>query len=179
MKEETNSDIAIWQHGGVRSFFHEGPVNSSEIKDMSPFLDYVVIANVSEKKIVDMFKDAIENSFKSSAKKPGLLAVSGLKYTVDPKAGKLTEMIYIDKNGEEHEFDIDNPSETKTYRVVADEFLMSANADYKMMASEEEYVEHFTFDKDYLVCQYLRKQKSPIVIDHYGRIEFESEEDDD
>ena len=179
MKEETNSDIAIWQHGGVRSFFHEGPVNSSEVKDMSPFLDYVVIANVSEKKIVDMFKDAIESSYKSSARKPGLLAVSGLKYTIDPKQGKLTEMTYIDKNGEEHEIDVENPSKTKTYRVVADEFLMTANADYKMMASEEEYVEHFKYDKDYLVCQYLKKQKTPIEINHYGRIEFESEEDDD
>ena len=177
MKEETNSDIAIWQHGGVRSFFHEGPINSSEVKDMSPFLDYIVIADVSEKKIVDMFKDAIENSYKSSAKKPGLLAVSGLKYTIDPKKGKLTEMSYIDKNGEDHDIDVENPSETKTYRVVADEFLMSANADYKMMASEEEYVEHFQFDKDYLVCQYLKKQKAPIDINHCGRIEFETDED--
>ena len=178
MREETNSDIGIWQHGGVRGFFHEGILNSSEVKDMAPFLDYVVVANVSEKKIVDMFKNAIECSYLSSAKKPGLLAVSGLKYTVDPKKGKLTEMTYIDKNGKEHDIDINNPSESKKYRVVADEFLMSADADYKMLASEEEYVEHLPYDKDYLVCQYLKKHKEPIVINHYGRIEFESEDDD-
>ena len=178
MKIETNSDIAIWQHGGVRSFFHKGPVNSSEIKDISPFLDYVVIADVSEKRIVEMFKDAIESSYKSSAKKPGLLAVSGLEYTVDPKKGKLTEMTYVDKEGNEYEFDIENPSETKKFRVVADEFLMSAGADYKILATEDEYVEQFDFDKDYLVCQYLKKHKDPIIINQTGRIEFEVEDDD-
>ncbi len=177
MREETDSEIGIWQHGGVRSFFHVGELNSSEVKDMAPFLDYVAVANVSEKKIVDMFKDAIEKSYKSSALKPGLLAVSGLKYTVNPEKGALVEMSFIDKNGEEHDIDIDNPSETKTYKVVADEFLMSAGADYKVLAAEDEYLEHLPYDKDYLVCQYLKKHNTPIIIDQYGRIEFEAEED--
>lgn len=177
MKIETDSEIGIWQHGGVRSFFHAGLLNSSEVKDMAPFLDYVIVANVTEKAIVDMFKDAIEKSYKSSAKKPGLLAVSGLKYTVNPEKGKLTEMSFIDKNGEEHEIDVENPSENKTYKVVADEFLMSAGADYKVLAEEEDYIEHLPFDKDYLVCRYLKKQRTPIIINHYGRIEFETDED--
>lgn len=178
MRIETDSEIGIWQHGGVRSFFHEGELNSSEVKDMAPFLDYVVVANVSEKKIVDMFKDAIEKSYKSSAKKPGLLAVSGLKYSIDPKAGKLTELTFIDKNGKEHEMDIEDPSDEKTYKVVADEFLMSADADYKKLADEDEYLVKYKFDKDYLVCQYLKKHPEPLVINHYGRIEFEVEDDD-
>ena len=177
MREETNSENAIWQNGGVRSFFHEGELNSSDVKDMAPFLDYVVVANVPEKRIVDMFKDAIEKSYKSSALKPGLLAVSGLKYTVDPQKGKLTEMSFIDADGEDHEIDVENPSETKMYKLVADEFLMSAGADYKVLATEDEYIEHLPYDKDYLVCQYLKKHPEPIVIEHTGRIEFESEDD--
>lgn len=176
MREETNSDIALWQNAGVRNSFHEGVLNSSEVKDMAPFLDYVVVANVSEKAIVDMFKGAIESTHKSSAKKPGLLAVSGLKYTVNLDKGKLVEMTYIDKNGEEHEIDVENPSDSKTYKVVADEFLMSAGADFKVLATEEDYLEQFPYDKDYLVCEYLKKQNKPLVIDHYGRIEFEEED---
>ena len=54
---------------------------------------------------------------------------------------------------------------------------MSAGADFDVLATEEEYLESFDFDKDYLVCQYLKKHKKPIIINHYGRIEFESEED--
>ncbi len=179
MREETDSEIALWQNAGVRNYFHKGELDSSDVKDMAPFLDYVVEANVSEKKIVDMFKNAVECSYLSSAKKPGLIAVSGLKYTVNPEEGKLVSMTFIDKEGEEHEIDVENPSETKTYKVVADEFLMSAGADFKILATEEEYLKCHKFDKDFLVCQYLKKHKEPIVINHYGRIEFDSEEDED
>lgn len=177
MRLETDSDIGIWHHAGVRNFFHEGEVNSSEVKDMAPFLDYVVVANVTEKSLVEVFKHAIDCSYRSSAKKPGLFAVSGLKYTVNPNKGTLVEMSFVDKNGEDHEIDIDNPSATKTYKVVADEFLMSAGADFKVLAPEEDYIVHYPYDKDYLVCEYLKKQNKPLVIDHYGRIEFDTEED--
>ena len=177
MREETDSDIALWQNAGVRNYFHKGELDSSDVKDMAPFLDYVVVANVSEKKIVDLFKNAVECSYKSSAKKPGLIATSGLRYTVNPEEGKLTKITFIDRNGEEQEIDIENPSD-KIYKVVADEFLMSAGADFKVLATEEDYIKVFEFDKDYLVCQYLKKNKEPIVINQYGRIEFDTEEDD-
>lgn len=176
MKEETNSDIGIWHHAGIRNFFHEGELNSSEVKDMAPFLDYVVVANVTEKTLVDTFKNAIECSYLSSAKKPGLFAVSGLKYSVNPNKGILTGMSFIDNNGNEHKIDIDNPSKNKTYKIVADEFLMSAGADFKVMAEKKDYIERYPFDKDYLVCQYLKRQKEPIVIEHTGRIKFETED---
>ena len=85
----------------------------------------------------------------------------------------------IDKNGKEHEIDIEHPSEIKTYKVVADEFLMSAGADFSVLATEEEYLECYEFDKDYLVCEYLKKHPKPLVINHYGRIEFDTECEDD
>lgn len=172
MRYETDSEIGLWHNCGIRNFFHEGWVNSSEIKDMSPFLDYVVTANVTEKAMVDMFKKAIADSYINSAKKPGLIAVSGLKYTVDPKEGKLVSMSYIDKEGKVTSIDIDNPSETKTYKVVTDEFLMSAGADFLVLAEEDDYIEKFDHDKDYFVCQFLKKQKKPIIINQTGRIEF-------
>lgn len=172
MRYETDSDIGLWHNCGIRNFFHEGWINSSEIKDMSPFLDYVVVANVSEKTMIDMFKKAIYDSSINSAKKPGLIAVSGLKYSVDMTNGKLLSMSYIDKEGKENKIDVDNPSETKTYKIVTDEFLMSAGADFAILAPEENYVQKFEYDKDYLVCQYLKKQNKPIVINHTGRIEI-------
>ena len=89
MKAETNSDIAIWHNCGVRNFFHEGEINSRDIKDISPFLDLVAVANVPENKLVELFKEAIKDTYLSSSHKPGLFAVSGLNYTVDPNNGTL------------------------------------------------------------------------------------------
>ncbi len=172
MREKTDSDIALWHNCGVRGFFHEGVVDSSEIKDMSPFLDYVAVANVSEKTIVDLFKNAIETSYSSVGNKPGLIAVSGLNYTVNPEEGELVEMNFVDKNGKIHNIDIENPSEDKTYKVVTDEFLMSAGADFNILAPEEDYLEKFNYDKDVMVCQYIKESGKPVVIEHSGRINF-------
>ena len=61
----------------------------------------------------------------------------------------------------------------ETYKVVADEFLMSAGADFNVLAKEDDYIASYEYDKDYLVCEYLKKNKAPIIIDHTGRIEFE------
>ena len=179
MREKTNSDIALWHHSGVRSFFHEGEIDSRDVKDMAPFLDYVVVAEVPEDIIVDAFKKAIKATYDSPVLKPGLLAVSGLNYTVNPDEGTLTDMNFIDKNGVEHKIDINNPRKDKTYRVVTDEFLMSAGADYNVLAPEELYVEKYPYDKDVLASAYIKEMNEPIVINQYGRIRYENHDDDD
>ena len=169
MREESGADIAIWHNCGVRNFFHEGVVDSRDIKDISPFLDYVVVAEVSEKTIVDLFKKAIKDTYSTSSRKPGLFAVSGLRYTVNTTKKTLENMTYIDKEGKEHKFDVNNPSETKKYKVVTDEFLMSAGADFNIMAKEEDYLIKYPYDKDVMVCEYLKKHPEPVIINQTGR----------
>ncbi len=173
MKAETDSDIAIWHNCGVRNFFHEGEINSRDIKDISPFLDYVAVAEVPEKTMVDLFKKAIKDTYSSSSRKPGLFAVSGLEYTVNPQKGTLVDMIYTDKQGKVHKIDIENPSETKKYKIVTDEFLMSAGADFNILAKEEDYLIKYPYDKDVMVCNYIKRQNKPIVINQLGRIKYE------
>ena len=172
MKEETDSDIAIWHNCGVRNFFHEGEINSSDIKDISPFLDFVAVAEVSEKTMVDLFKKAIKDTYSSSSRKPGLFAVSGLNYTVDTQNGILKEMNFFDKQGNVHKIDIENPSETKKYKVVTDEFLMSAGADFNILAKEENYLKKYNYDKDVMVCNYIKRKNKPVVINQLGRIQY-------
>ena len=172
MKEETDSDIAIWHNCGVRNFFHEGEINSRDIKDISPFLDFVAVAEVPEKTMVDLFKKAIHDTYSSSSRKPGLLAVAGLNYTVDTKNGILKEMNFIDKKGKVHKIDIENPSETKKYKIVTDVFLMSAGADFNILAKEENYLKKYPYDKDVMVCDYIKRKKEPILINQIGRIQY-------
>ena len=175
MKAESNSDIAIWHNCGVRNFFHEGEIDSRDIKDISPFLDFVAVAEVPEKTIVDLFKKAIKDTYSSSSHKPGLFAVSGLDYTVNPKRGTLEAMNYIDKDGNIHKIDVENPSETKKYKVVTDEFLMSAGADFNIMAKEEDYIKKYPYDKDVMVCNYIKRKKEPVIINQQGRIKYINE----
>ena len=171
MRYELDTDIAVWNNAGPRNFFHEGVIDSRDIRDIAPFRDGVSVADVSEEKLVNWFKDSIEITYKTPGYKPGLVAVSGLTYTVDSKAGKLAGMSFVDKEGKEHVIDIDNPRADKTYKLATDSFMMSAGADWGVLATKDE-VEHHNECKDYYTCEYIKRLDRPIEINQTGRIKF-------
>ena len=172
MRHELGVDIAIWNNSGTRSFFQEGIIDSRDIKDIAPFEDRISVADVSEKKLVDMFKHTIETTYRTHGNKPGLLAVSGLHYTVNPKEGKLTAMSFVDNNNIEHPINIENPREDKLYKVAQDSFMMFEGADFDILAPKEECI-NYPFNKDFLACEYIKHLNRPIEINQTGRIKFE------
>lgn len=173
MKEEMGADIGVWNNSGIRNFFHEGVIDSRDIKDIAPFFDRMSLAEVSEKTLVDMFKATVKTTYTSHGNKPGLLAVSGLNYTVSPKKGELTAMNFVDKNGNEIPIDINNPRADKMYKVATDEFMMSAGADYAVLAPHDKCIEIRPYDKDVITCEYIKHLDRPIDINQTGRIKFE------
>lgn len=173
MKYITDSEIAIWNNSGIRNFFHEGVIDSRDIKDIAPFFDRISVANISEKAIVDMFKDNIKTTYSSHGYKPGLIAVSGLQYGVNAETKELTFMKFIDKDGNETAIDINNPREDKTYKLVTDEFIMSHGADFPVLCKAEDCLEIYPYDKDVMTCQYIKALNEPVSINQTGRIVFE------
>ena len=173
MRDEMGADIGVWNNGGIRNFFHEGVIDSRDIKDIAPFFDRMSLAEVSEKTLVDMFKETVKTTYTSHGNKPGLLAVSGLNYTVSPSKAKLVSMNFVDRNGNETPIDIDNPRADKMYKVATDEFMMSAGADYAVLAPHDKCIEILPFDKDVITCEYIKHLDKPIVINQTGRIKFE------
>ena len=171
MRYELNTDIAVWNNAGPRNFFHEGIIDSRDIRDIAPFRDGVAVADISEKRLVDWFKDVIETTYKSAGYKPGLVAVSGLNYTVDSKEGKLVGMNFVDKDGNEHKIDVENPSRDKTYKLATDTFLMSAGADHGILAKKED-CKVYSECKDYFACEYIKHLDKPLEINQSGRIRF-------
>ena len=171
MRYEMDADIALWNNGGPRNYFKKGIVDSSDIKEIAPFADNISVAEVSEKTLVEAFKRATKVTYSSTGHKPGLLAVSGLNYTVSPSKKALVGMSFVDKNGIEHKIDINNPREDKMYKVVADSFMMSWGADYDILSPKEKCTE-YKFNKDFLTCEYIKHLNKPIVINQTGRIRY-------
>ena len=171
MKYEMDADIGIWNNNATRNYFKKGNIDSSDIKEIAPFADNISVAEVSEKTLVNAFKKAIEISYNSIGNKPGLLAVSGMNYSVSPSKKTLVGMNFVDKNGIEHPIDINNPRENKKYKVVADSFIMSWGADYDILSPKEECTE-YPFNKAYLTCEYIKHLNKPIVINQTGRIKY-------
>lgn len=173
MRYEMDADIAIWNNGGPRNYFKKGIIDSSDIKEIAPFADNISVAEVSEKTLVNAFKKAVEATYnnKYGGHKPGLLAVSGLNYTVSPSQRKLIAMNFIDKYGKEHNIDINNPNENIKYKVVADSYMMSWGVDYEVLSPKDECTE-YKFNKDFLTCKYIKDLNRPVEINQTGRIKY-------
>ncbi len=170
MRIELDTDIALLNAANIRGFFEKGKIDSRQVSEISPFKNKMVIANLSEKDIVDAIKLS-GKSFTSPGKKPGIVMPSGLTYKMTNK-GELLELNYIDKQGKTHPIDINNPNPNKMYRTAMDDFFANGGNGMYMLNKIKTAEAVFEFDKDKLTCDYIRKMNKPVDIIDDKRIEI-------
>lgn len=81
MKEELGTDIALFGSATIRGYFEAGELDTRWLDDISPFKNKMVVADYTEKEIVDALKVSAK-SLVNPNNKPGIVHVSGLKYTI-------------------------------------------------------------------------------------------------
>lgn len=171
MRHELKTDIALLNAGNLRGYFAAGEVDSRRINDVTPFEDKMMICELSERQIVDAIKVG-GKSFANPGHKPGILLVSGLEYTITDK-GELKEVLFIDKDGNKHKFNIDNPSSTKKFTVACDDFFAYGGDDYLPVNPNPDYVlQKFDVDKNVYTANYIKQQQQPIEIKQDDRIKI-------
>lgn len=170
MREITGADIALWNNAATRNSFHVGKVNNREIKDIAPFADDMTVIPLSEKEIVDGFNLAIKRSLSRDNHKPGFHSVSGLNYTVSKSKKALVEMNFIDKEGNVHPIDVENPRADKVYKVATDTFIATGGDDIPMFNKLNEAYKNYPYSKNVMVCDYLKQQTEPVEINQTGRV---------
>lgn len=171
IRAELDTDIAVINSANLRGSLHEGPVDTRDLHLISPFGNKMVKMEATEKEIVDSIKNCLRVSMADPKHRPGILQVSGLRYTYVLSTGELKSMSFIDKNGDIHPIDIDNPREDKFYTVGVDDF--GATVENNGMGLKHRYenaIKIYDCDKDTIAANYLRKQTEPIRIETDGRI---------
>ena len=172
MRSELGTDIAVLNAGNIRGHFSQGPVDSRLINDITPFEDKMWVNRLTEKQIVDAIKVGA-NSYNKSTHKPGLLFISGMKYKINDK-GDLLSLTYVDKNGNEHPIDVNNPSTEKTYTVASDDFFATGGDGYLPSNKTPDFVvKKYDFDKNKLACDYIKKLPQPFEVINDHRIKIE------
>lgn len=171
MMAEYNIDIALTNSANIRSRFHEGEIDTRDLIQITPFGNKMTIAKITEEELVDSLNDKIEHSLESPTHRPGIIQVGGLRYEYSKSEKELTKLIYIDKNGNEHPIDIENPREDKFYTVMADDYcFINDNAGLDLKHRFDEAIVVYDFDKNKIVENYLRKHPEPVEIKSDGRI---------
>ena len=171
LRDELNTDIAIMNSANIRGRFYEGNVDTRDLMIISPFANKVTVIEATEAEIVESFNDIIESTTESPVHRPGIFQVSGLKYTYSESKGKLTELYFIDKYGNEHPIDIKKPSKKKIYTIAVDDYCVtSKKSGLNLKHRYDDALEKYDYDKDFFVARYLRKHKEPINVKSDGRI---------
>lgn len=167
IRSELDVDVAMMNSANLRENFRKGPLTDRELAGLTPFKNKMCIVKISEKELVEAVK-AGAKSMENEDHVPGILQVSGLKYTMTQK-GEVKEVFFIDKQGNEQKLDINNPNPFKTYRVGLDDFMAKGGNGY-IPNKHKEAEARFSFDKDKLVIDYMKKLNRPIDIKADGRI---------
>ena len=171
MRVQLGTDIALLNAGNIRGYFSQGPIDTRLLTDISPFGNKMMILELTEKQIVDAIKHGLNSTTKPS-NKPGLLLVSGMKYTGN-KQGELLELEFIDKNNQTHKIDINNPRTDKKYTVAADDFFATGGDGYLESNKNPEFVlQKFDQDKNILARDYIKTLNQPIDIIDDKRIKI-------
>ncbi|MBQ9688403.1 5'-nucleotidase C-terminal domain-containing protein [bacterium] len=171
IRKELNTDIGMINAANLRGCFEAGRITDRDVSSTTPFKNTMLVINLTEKEVVDTIKYSCSSMTKNDGK-PGLMQVSGLKYTVN-KQGELLDLTFIDKDGKEVAIDINNPRSDKKYSVGVDDFCGKGRDGYTMMNKfDEPDTKIFDFDKDKLAIDYIKKQTEPIHIKKDGRIKI-------
>lgn len=172
MRTQLGTDIALLNAANIRGYFSQGPIDTRLLTDISPFGNKMMILELSEKQIVDAIKYGLKTSFSRASNKPGLLLVSGMRYT-GTKQGELLELEFIDKNNQVHKIDINNPRTDKKYTVAADDFFATGGDGYLESNKNPNFVlQKFNVDKNVLAADYIKKLDQPIDITDDKRIQI-------
>lgn len=168
VREDTGADIAIITSALLRGTLEKGRVDTRTISELSPFKNKIVNVYYTEKELVDAIKFAA-HSFKNQSNKPGLIYVSGLKYTVT-KDGTVKEIKFVKKDGTEENIDVNNPRQDKQYLVSVNDYIAAGGDNFSMLNKIKNAEKIFDYDLTKCVEDYFRRHPEPVDIVDDGRI---------
>ena len=170
IRERSGADLALVSAANIRGYVEKGKIDTRTISEISPFKNKILKINYTEKEIVDAIKFCAK-SFVNRNNKPGIMYVSGLKYTVS-RNGLVYDMKFIHKDGSEEPIDVNNPRKDKIYSVAINDYYGSGNDDMTMLNKIDEATERYSWDLNDCVEWEIRRTNKPIDIIDDGRIKI-------
>ena len=172
LKNELNTDIALINSEAIRGHLEQGDLTSLEIDNLMPFGNKLLKVELSEKQIINILNEGAL-SVNDKMLKPGIMQVSGLRYTIN-KQGKVTNVQFQDKKGNLTPLNSENPSDDKKFTSIVDVFLI--DTDEYPTIRKSKILEKYDFSYAKVVKDYTKKlDPNNIEIKLDGRIQNNSQ----
>ena len=164
VKAKTGADFALFQSFALRDTIEKGNITERNIDELLPFIDAVHVSAISGQDVIDALTNGAM-SYARPNKRPGILQVSGIQYTISPE-GKAVNVMVKNKAGQ---YEPINPA--KEYMVAYDQYLIKGCEGFKTLAQPQSVVKA-TMDSNADILKEAIKQTNfqPIVMKTDGRV---------
>ena len=157
LKNTTGAEAAILNAGTFRSVLKLGELDERDIEYCMPFDNKVVTVWLSGQEIANIIRTGVESLGKKETE-PGLMQVSGLKYTVTPDY-KLKNLYTVDESGSKKRAIVDSSGNLtqeayKGFNVAMTDFMVREYA-------EKGFIRHDFIDRN----RPEYKQKGKLEVD--------------
>lgn len=164
VKDKTGADMVLLQSFAVRDTINKGEIKDRDIDEVLPFVDAVHKLQITGQDVVDALSVGAHTLITKNVR-PGILQVSGLKYTISPE-GKAVDVVVQQKDGSYLPID-----PAKEYNVACDQFLVKGSEGFKTLAQPTKVVKSYFEDNADVLKEYIKKfNLQPIEMKEENRI---------
>ncbi|EMI22495.1 5'-nucleotidase domain-containing protein, partial [Rhodopirellula maiorica SM1] len=151
LRETTRSDVAFLPGVGYGVAIPPGKITAPQLRQLVPHEGKVVTMQLSGKQIRDILNQAVENVFTKDIDKKvgGMIQVSGLHFTYDPKRSSGNRIVEIQMQERPWRAD-------RTYRVATNSMLVSGGHRQSTFSGGSQLQEHGSQYE--MIKSYFQKQ---------------------
>jgi 2',3'-cyclic-nucleotide 2'-phosphodiesterase (5'-nucleotidase family) len=164
VRKKTGAQIALFQSFAVRDTVDKGDIRERDIDEVLPFIDAVHILKITGQDVIE----ALNNGSKTVVSKngrPGILQVSGLKYTISPE-GKAVNVMVEQQDGSYVPL---NPAQE--YTVAYDQYLIKGAEGFSSLAKPMNVFKALYDDNAMIVKENIKaRNMQPVEMKTEGRI---------
>ncbi len=159
---DAGAQIALYNSGGIRSSIEAGTVAFSDIMEMLPFDNHIVVLEITGRELLDVLEHSVSAAEDLSGR---FLQVSGMRFGWDPKSdpGERIRWVEVDTEGGHKALE-----QEASYSIVTNSFLAAGGDGYDMLAdarrTREMRVPEYAILADYISAH------SPVKPEVEGRI---------
>lgn len=168
MRQQANTDIAVFNSGGIRASIPVGAVTDAQVLEVLPFGNRLSRLELQGVDVVAMLEHSVSLGGDAEIRGAGrFLQVSGMRFSWDPTrpvGSRVAEVQVQNPAGEFEMLDVDG-----IYSVAANDFIRAGGDEFSILAQNA--IDPFDFgpQADQVVIAYIRAN-SPITVPTDDRI---------